>query len=87
LADLIRIPRQTAMNVPQDPSANRPDWWSAAREIERAFPEVVSCWYGEATGTWWAMAMQPEGLRLLEAVNLLELRQAISNVRGWPWPQ
>ena len=54
-------------------------------QIEREFPEV-SAWYGRATGTWWAMVPVRTRWRLVEAISPVELRAAILNRAGWPWP-
>jgi hypothetical protein len=57
-----------------------------AAQIEREFSGVVA-WYGTATEAWWAMVRVGGGLRLVEAVSPSELREAIVNARGWPWPR
>ncbi|TDE26444.1 hypothetical protein E1289_25565 [Actinomadura sp. 6K520] len=62
------------------------DGWPVTREIQREFPGVCA-WYGSATGSWWAMVTLPGRARLLEAVNPVELRKAIANAWGWPWPR
>jgi hypothetical protein len=57
------------------------------RQIEQECPEVLSAWYGTVTGSWWAMVPLRDGTpRLVEAVNPVELRAAIQNPAGWPWP-
>lgn len=56
----------------------------AAARIEREFSGVWA-WFGEATGSWWAMVRLPSGPRLVEAVSPEELRKAIVYARGWPW--
>ncbi|MEU6752703.1 hypothetical protein ABZ914_41350, partial [Spirillospora sp. NPDC046719] len=57
-----------------------------AAQIEREFSGVWA-WYGEATGSWWAMVRLGRGERLVEALNPEELRKAIVHARGWPWPR
>ncbi|MDL4819299.1 hypothetical protein [Actinomadura opuntiae] len=57
-----------------------------AAQIEREFSGVWA-WYGEATGSWWAMVRLGRGGRLVEARNPEELRNAIVRARGWPWPR
>ena len=57
-----------------------------AEQIEREFSGVVA-WYGEATGAWWAMVRVRGDARLVEALTPRELRDAIVNARGWPWPR
>ncbi|MFG2091173.1 hypothetical protein [Spirillospora sp. NPDC048824] len=59
---------------------------SVAAQIEREFSGVVA-WYGQATGAWWAMVRVHRDVRLVEAVDPRELRDAITNARGWPWPR
>jgi len=55
-------------------------------ELERGFPGVVA-WYGERTGSWWALVPLRGGARLVEAVSADELRQAIAQASTWPWPR
>lgn len=62
------------------------DGGPVTREIQREFPGVCA-WYGSATGSWWAMVALRDRARLVEAVNPVELRKAIANARGWPWPR
>ncbi|MFA1548747.1 hypothetical protein [Actinomadura chokoriensis] len=57
-----------------------------AAEIEREFSGVVA-WYGQATGSWWAMVRVHRDARLVEARSPRDLREAIVNARGWPWPR
>jgi hypothetical protein len=59
---------------------------AVAAQIEREFSGVWA-WYGEATGSWWAMVRLDGGARLVEALNPDELRNAIVHARGWPWPR
>ncbi|GLZ16259.1 hypothetical protein Acsp04_64940 [Actinomadura sp. NBRC 104425] len=54
--------------------------------IRQQFPEVPA-WYGKATGSWWAMPPIGARWRLVEAVDPVELRGAILNPAGWPWPR
>lgn len=61
-------------------------WRSAADRIEGEFSGVLA-WFGEETGSWWAMVRVPGGPRLVEAVSAEELRKAILWARGWPWPR
>ncbi|MFE9106657.1 hypothetical protein [Actinomadura geliboluensis] len=69
-------------------------WVSASEErsrpvaaaIEREFSGVVA-WYGHATGAWWAMVPVRRDVRLVEALSPRELREAIVNAQGWPWPR
>ncbi|MWA05097.1 hypothetical protein F8568_032985 [Actinomadura sp. LD22] len=56
-----------------------------AAQIEREFSGVWA-WYGEATGSWWAMVRLGGEACLLEALNPDELRNAIVHARGRPWP-
>jgi hypothetical protein len=69
-------------------SAAELDGRTVAREIRREVPGVLA-WYGRATQAWWALV--PGGglarARLVEAINPEELREAIRNARGWPWPR
>ena len=64
------------------PRGGRP----VAAQIEREYAGVLA-WYGEATGSWWAMVRVGRGVRLVEALNPQELCQAIRGARGWPWPR
>ncbi|GAA2119619.1 hypothetical protein [Actinomadura napierensis] len=57
-----------------------------AAQIEREFSGVWA-WYGEATGSWWAMVRLGDAARLVEALDPRELRDAIVHARGWPWPR
>lgn len=59
---------------------------AVAAQVEREFSGVVA-WYGQATGAWWAMVRVQRDVRLVEALNPRELREAIVNARGWPWPR
>ncbi|GLZ12553.1 hypothetical protein Acsp04_27880 [Actinomadura sp. NBRC 104425] len=61
------------------------DGWLLAG-IRRDFPEIPA-WYGKATGSWWAMVPIGARWRLVEAVDPAELRRAILNPAGWPWPR
>jgi hypothetical protein len=66
---------------PQDRARKR----QMAGQIERDFPGVLA-WYGVYTGAWWAAVQVGDRLRLVEAITPAELREAIANARGWPWP-
>ncbi|GAA4154851.1 hypothetical protein GCM10022416_54840 [Actinomadura keratinilytica] len=46
------------------------------RGLQEQFPGV-RVWYGEATGSWWAMVALRSGPRLLEAPTPQQLREAI----------
>ncbi|MFB4308737.1 hypothetical protein [Actinomadura sp. GTD37] len=59
---------------------------SVTAAIEREFSGVVA-WYGHATGAWWAMVRVRRDVRLVEALSPRELREAIVNAQGWPWPR
>lgn len=65
--------------------SDRVDVRQACEELERDFPGSV-VWYGEGTGSWWAMVRLRSGPRLVEAVSADELRQAIPQAPTWPWP-
>lgn len=56
------------------------------QDLEREFPGVV-VWYGMSTGTWWALVRCRQAARLVEALSPAELRGAIRNAWGWPWPR
>jgi hypothetical protein len=47
----------------------------------------VVAWYGHATRAWWAMVPVRRDMRLVEALSPRELREAIVNAQGWPWPK
>ncbi|GAA0562709.1 MULTISPECIES: hypothetical protein [Thermomonosporaceae] len=65
-----------------DETARRP----VAAQIEREFSGVVA-WYGQATGAWWAMVRIRRDVRLVEAGDPGQLREAIVHARGWQWPR
>lgn len=50
------------------------------RGLQEQFPGV-RVWYGEATGSWWAMVPLRDGPRLLEAPTPQRLRDDIMNLR------
>jgi hypothetical protein len=50
-----------------------------ARGLQEQFPGVRA-WYGEATGSWWAMVPLRSGPRLVEAPTPQQLREAIMSV-------
>ncbi|MFC5752178.1 hypothetical protein [Actinomadura rugatobispora] len=54
--------------------------------IQEQFPGVWA-WYGQATGSWWALVPLRDGPRLVEAINPGELRYALKKPAGWPWPR
>ncbi|MEV5828384.1 hypothetical protein AB0L25_22775 [Spirillospora sp. NPDC052242] len=54
---------------------------ATARGLQEQFPGV-RVWYGEATGSWWAMVPLRDGPRLLEAETPQRLRDAILNARA-----
>lgn len=56
------------------------------RAIQREYPGVLA-WYGTATGSWWAFVPLGQDARLVEALSPGELREALCNPRGWPWPR
>ena len=62
------------------------DGQQASAQIEHDFPEVTA-WFGTATRTWWAMVPIGTGWRLVEAVDPVELREAIRQRAIWPWPR
>ncbi|WP_131740370.1 hypothetical protein [Actinomadura roseirufa] len=53
---------------------------ATARGLQEQFPGV-RVWYGESTGSWWAMVPLREGLRLLEAPTPQQLREEIMSAR------
>ncbi|WP_141577456.1 hypothetical protein [Actinomadura sp. WMMA1423] len=55
---------------------------ATARTLQEQFPGV-RVWYGEATGSWWAMVPLREGPRLLEAPSSQQLREEIISLRRW----
>jgi hypothetical protein len=55
---------------------------ATARALQETFPGV-RVWYGEATGSWWAMVPLRDGPRLLEAQTPQRLREEIMSVRGF----
>jgi hypothetical protein len=70
------------------PNGRLPDG-RAGRPVTDAITEQfpgVRAWYGRATGSWWALVPVGGGSRLVEALNPRELREAIENAAGWPWP-
>ncbi|MEU8796983.1 hypothetical protein [Spirillospora sp. NPDC048819] len=54
---------------------------ATARGLQAQFPGV-RVWYGEATGSWWAMVPLHGGPRLLEAASPQQLRDEIMSVRS-----
>ncbi|GGQ37868.1 hypothetical protein BKA00_000236 [Actinomadura coerulea] len=54
---------------------------ATARALQEQFPGV-RVWYGEATGSWWAMVPLREGPRLLEAPSSQQLREEIMSFRS-----
>ncbi|RFU36907.1 hypothetical protein DZF91_35620 [Actinomadura logoneensis] len=53
-----------------------------ARGLQGQFPGV-RVWYGEATGSWWAMVPLRSGPRLVEADTSQQLRDAIMSARSY----
>jgi hypothetical protein len=54
---------------------------ATARGLQEQFPGV-RVWFGEATGSWWAMVPLRAGPRLLEAPTAQQLREEILSARG-----
>lgn len=54
---------------------------ATARGLQEQFPGV-RVWYGEATGSWWAMVPLRDGPRLLEAASPQQLRDEILSLRS-----
>ncbi|HEY8481682.1 MAG TPA: hypothetical protein VIL71_17790 [Spirillospora sp.] len=54
---------------------------ATARGLQEQFPGV-RVWYGEATGSWWAMVPTRSGPRLLEASSPQQLRDEILSLRS-----
>lgn len=52
-----------------------------ARGLQEQFPGV-RVWFGEATGSWWAMVPLRLGPRLVEADTVQQLRDAILSIRS-----
>ncbi|NKZ05884.1 hypothetical protein [Actinomadura latina] len=55
---------------------------ATARALQETFPGV-RVWYGEATGSWWAMVPLRDGPRLLEAPSAQQLREEIMSLRSF----
>ncbi|TDD66172.1 hypothetical protein [Actinomadura rubrisoli] len=53
---------------------------ATARSMQEQFPGV-RVWYGESTGSWWALVPSREGPALLEAPTSQELREQIMSAR------
>lgn len=54
---------------------------ATARGLQEQFPGV-RVWYGEATGSWWALVPTRGGPRLVEAPTPQQLREEIHSIRG-----
>ncbi|XRQ03572.1 hypothetical protein ACN3XK_44225 [Actinomadura welshii] len=54
---------------------------ATARVLQEQFPGV-RVWYGEATGSWWALVPLRSGPRLLEAPAPQQLRDEIMSLRN-----
>ncbi|MGI5168253.1 hypothetical protein ACQEU3_28280 [Spirillospora sp. CA-253888] len=54
---------------------------ATARGLQEQFPGV-RVWYGEATGSWWALVPLRAGPRLVEAPTPQTLRDSIMAVRS-----
>lgn len=57
----------------------------AKQTLARRFPGLV-IWFGQWTGSWWALIPPPVGWRLVEAVDPDELTRAVIAARTWPRP-
>ncbi|MFD0691362.1 hypothetical protein [Actinomadura fibrosa] len=53
---------------------------ATARNLQEQFPGV-RVWFGEATGSWWALVPLRNGPRLLEAPTPQQLREDILSAR------
>ena len=71
------------MNAPRDADEPVPPALRAAtaRVMQEQFPGV-RVWYGEATGSWWAMVPLRRRPRLVEAPSPQQLRDEIQNLRA-----
>ncbi|GLZ04444.1 hypothetical protein Acsp03_19100 [Actinomadura sp. NBRC 104412] len=54
---------------------------ATVRSLQSQFPGV-RVWYGEATGSWWAMVPLRSGPRLVEAPTPQEIRDIILHLRN-----
>ncbi|WP_067801689.1 hypothetical protein [Actinomadura formosensis] len=72
------VQRGTGGRDEPTPAAQRA---ATARGLQQQFPGV-RVWYGEATGSWWAMVPLREGPRLLEAPSPQQLREEIMSLRS-----
>ncbi|RFS85690.1 hypothetical protein D0T12_11865 [Actinomadura spongiicola] len=54
---------------------------ATARGLQEQFPGV-RVWFGEATGSWWAMVPMRTGPRLVEAPTPQELREELMSLRS-----
>ncbi|MFC4906382.1 hypothetical protein [Actinomadura gamaensis] len=71
-------PGSTAGREEPPPAALRE---AMARGLQEQFPGV-RVWYGEATGSWWAMVPLRSGPRLVEASTSQQLREQILSARS-----
>jgi hypothetical protein len=54
---------------------------ATARGLQKQFPGV-RVWFGEATGSWWALISVRTGPQLLEAPTPQQLRELIMSARS-----
>ncbi|MFD0851427.1 hypothetical protein ACFQ07_04315 [Actinomadura adrarensis] len=54
---------------------------AAVRSLQGQFPGV-RVWYGNSTGSWWALVPLREGPRLIEATTPQEIRDTILRLRN-----
>ena len=70
------------MSLLQSPAA----WERAAMvDLEARFPGAV-VWYGQKTGSWWAMVRRGRW-RLVEASDPTELARTLRDAAVWSWPR
>jgi hypothetical protein len=55
---------------------------ATVRTLQEQFPGV-RVWYGEATGSWWAMVPLRGGPRLVESPSPQQLRDEIMSLRTY----
>lgn len=54
---------------------------ATARGLQEQFPGI-RVWFGESTGSWWALVPLPSGPALLEAPTPQQLRDAVLTARS-----